>query len=206
MLPIWMTIALPLATLYAGFLIWYGGNGKPMTADEISAGLWDLQASDMSEHATAAVEDVRQLLASDDGKEFVMQNLVRYRPKALYPPGYHYSDDPREADKRYGRSIIWPLLRNGNLLLFIARRSGNFLIPAGADDWHYVAMVRYRSRRDFLKFAFEANRADTFVHKWAAIEKTHVFPVKPVISLICVRLTVGLFLLALGLTLHTAFA
>lgn len=206
MLPTWMTIALPLTTLYAGFLIWYGGNGKPMTADEINAGLRDLQATDTSDHATAAVEDVRQLLASDDGKEFVMQNLVRYRPKALYPAGYHYSDDPREADRRYGRSIIWPLLRNGNLLLFIARRSGNFFVPAGADDWHYVAMVRYRSRRDFLKFAFEANRADTFVHKWAAIEKTHVFPVKPVVSLISVRLTAGLFLLALGLTLHSAFA
>jgi len=206
MLSTWMTIAFPLATLYAGFMIWYGGNGKPMTADEINAGLRDLQATDTSEHATAAVEDVRQLLASDDGKEFVMQNLVRYRPKALYPAGYHYSDDPREADKRYGRSIIWPLLRNGNLLLFIARRSGNFFVPAGADDWHYVAMVRYRSRRDFLKFAFEANRADTFVHKWAAIEKTHVFPVKPVVSLISVRLTAGLFLLALGLTLHSAFA
>jgi len=206
MLPTWMTIALPLATLYAGFLIWYGGNGKPMTADEISAGLRDLQATDTSEHATAAVEDVRQLLASDDGKEFVMQNLVRYRTKALYPAGYHYSNDPREADKRYGRSIIWPLLRNGNLLLFIARRSGNFFVPAGADDWHYVAMVRYRSRRDFLRFAFEANRADTFVHKWAAIEKTHVFPVKPVVSLISVRLTAGLFLLALGLTLNSAFA
>ena len=204
MLPIWMIIALPLAALYAAFLIWYGGNGKPMTTNEISAGLRELQATDTSEHGTAAVEDVRQLLASDDGKEFVMQNLVRYRPKALYPQGYHYSDDPREADKRYGKSIIWPLLRNGNLLLFIARRSGNFFVPEGADDWHYVAMVRYRSRRDFLKFAFEANRADKFVHKWAAIEKTHVFPVKPIVSLFSVRLTTGLFLLSLGLILHSA--
>ena len=204
MTPIWIIIALSLATLYAAFLIWYGGNGKPMTTDEISAGLRELQATDTGEHATAAVEDVRQLLASDDGKEFVMQNLVRYRPKALYPPGYHYSDDPREADKRYGKSIIWPLLRNGNLLLFIARRSGNFFVPEGADDWHYVAMVRYRSRRDFLKFAFEANRADKFVHKWAAIEKTHVFPVKPIVSLFSVRLTAGLLLFSLGLILHSA--
>ena len=51
-------------------------------------------------------------------------------------------------------------------------------------------MVRYRSRRDFLKFAFDANRADKFVHKWAAIETTHVFPVKPVFSFIAVRWTV----------------
>lgn len=199
-----MIIALPLAALYIAFLIWYGGNGGPMTADEVSTGLRELQATDTSEDATAAVENVRQLLASDDGKEFVMQNLVRYRPKALYPAGYHYSDDPREADKRYGRSIIWPLLRNGNLLLFVARRSGNFFVPDGADDWHYVAMVRYRSRRDFLKFAFEANQGDKFVHKWAAIEKTHVFPVKPIVSLISVRLTIGLLLLSLELILNSA--
>jgi hypothetical protein len=63
--------------------------------------------------------------------------------------------------------------------------------------------VRYRSRRDFLRFAFEANQSDKFIHKWAAIEKTHVFPVKPILSLISVRLTVGLFLLSLGFILHS---
>jgi hypothetical protein len=198
MLPTLITITLPLVALYIVFLIWYGGNGKPMAADEIDSGLRELLATDNSEHGKAAVEDVRQLLASDDGKEFIMQNLVRYRPKALYPPGYQYSDDPREADKRYGKSIVWPLLRNGNLLLFIARRSGNFFVPEGADDWHYVAMVRYRSRRDFLRFAFDANRADKFVHKWAAIEKTHVFPVKPIVSLFAVRTLIGLLLFSLG--------
>jgi hypothetical protein len=198
-----MTIALPLAALYIAFLVWYGGNGRPMTADEIDAGLRELLATDTSEHAKGAVDDLRQLLANDDGKEFVMQNLVRYRPKALYPPGHHYSDDPREADQRYGKSIVWPLLRNGSLLLFIARRSGNFFVPEGADDWHYVAMVRYRSRRDFLRFAFEANQSDKFIHKWAAIEKTHVFPVKPILSLISVRMTLGLLLLSLGLILNS---
>ena len=203
MLPTLITITLPLVALYIVFLIWYGGNGKPMAADEIDSGLRELLATDNSEHGKAAVEDVRQLLASDDGKEFIMQNLVRYRPKALYPPGHHYSDDPREADQRYGKSIVWPLLRNGSLLLFIARRSGNFFVPEGADDWHYVAMVRYRSRRDFLRFAFEANQSDKFIHKWAAIEKTHVFPVKPILSLISVRMTLGLLLLSLGLILNS---
>ena len=86
------------------------------------------------------MEQVRELLANDDGKEFVMQNLVRYRPKALYPPGYTYGDDPREADKRYGKAIMGDLLRNGNLLVFVARKAGNFITPEGADNWHYVAM------------------------------------------------------------------
>jgi hypothetical protein len=197
----WVSILLPLLVIYVVFVIWYGGNGKPMTQDDKDAALQKLRATDTSEHGQTAVNEVRELLANDDGKEFIMQNLVRYRPRAVYPPGFHFSDDPREADKRYGRSIMWPLLSNGNLLLFIARRTGNFIAPEGADAWHYVAMVRYRSRRDFVQFAIEANSADKFVHKWAAIEKTHVFPVKPVLSLYVLRTLVALVLLAIGLVL-----
>jgi hypothetical protein len=62
-------------------------------------------------------------------------------------------------------------------------------------------MVRYRSRRDFVRFATRANQADKFMHKWAAIEKTHVFPVKPLISLLAVRTLVALTLFSLGVLL-----
>lgn len=189
----------PLVLLYLAFWLWYGGNGRPMSTEEIEEALNKLRSTDPAHNNSAEVDDIRQLLASDDGKEFVMQNLVRYRAKALYPEGSTYSDDPREADKRYGKSIIGDLLRYGNLLIFIARKSGDFVKPEGADAWHYVAMVRYRSRRDFVRFAIRANQADKFMHKWAAIEKTHVFPVKPLINLFAVRTLVALFLFSLGL-------
>lgn len=170
-----------------------------MTPGEIEAGLRELEASGgPGEHNAQVLSEVRELMASDDGKAFIMQNLVRYRPRALYPPGSPYGDDPREADKRYGKSIMGDLLRHGNLLFFVARRSGNFIVPEGADAWHYVAMVRYRSRRDFLKFARDSNKGDKFMHKWAAIEKTHVFPVKPLISLFAVRTLVALLLFSVG--------
>ena len=188
----------PLVLLYLVFWLWYGGNGRPMSTEEIEDALNKLRSTDTAHNNSAEVDDIRQLLASDDGKEFVMQNLVRYRAKALYPEGSTFSDDPREADKRYGKSIIGDLLRYGNLLIFIARKSGDFVKSEGADAWHYVAMVRYRSRRDFVRFAIRANQADKFMHKWAAIEKTHVFPVKPLISLFAVRTLVALFLFSLG--------
>jgi hypothetical protein len=194
-------IFVPLALLYLVFWLWYGGNGRPMSSQEIEEALHKLRSTDSSRDNSEEIEDLRQLLMSDDGKEFVMQNLVRYRAKALYPEGYHFSDDPREADKRYGKSIMGDLLRYGNLLIFIARKSGDFVKPEGADAWHYVAMVRYRSRRDFVRFATRANQADKFMHKWAAIEKTHVFPVKPLISLFTVRTLVALTLFSLGVLL-----
>jgi hypothetical protein len=43
-------------------------------------------------------------------------------------------------------------------------------------------MVRYRSRRDFLNFAIDIESQGISVHKWAAIEQTQVFPVRPLIS------------------------
>jgi hypothetical protein len=196
-----LAIALPLVLLYVAFWLWYGGNGQRMSPEEIEEALNQLRSSDLGHDNAAEVEEVRQLLASDDGKEFVMQNLVRYRAKALYPEGTNYSDDPREADKRYGKSIIGDLLRYGNVVIFIARKSGDFVRPEGADAWHYVAMVRYRSRRDFVRFAIRANQADKFMHKWAAIEKTHVFPVKPLISLFAVRTLVALSLFTIGVIL-----
>lgn len=191
----------PLLLLYVAFWLWYGGNGQRMSPQEIEEALHKLRSTDPRHNNSAEVEDVQQLLASDDGKEFVMQNLVRYRAKALYPEGSQYSDDPREADKRYGKSIMGDLLRYGSLVIFIARKSGDFVKPEGADAWHYVAMVRYRSRRDFVRFAISANQADKFIHKWAAIEKTHVFPVKPVISLFAVRTLLALALFGLGMIL-----
>ena len=109
--------------------------------------------------------------------------------------------DPRKADQRYGRAIVWPLLRYGNHPVFIARRNGRFIDPEGADQWHYVAMVRYRSKRDFLRFALKIERADIAVHKWAAIEKTHVFPVQALVSLVFVRATVASALVVLGIGL-----
>ena len=199
-------IPIALSALFALFWWWYGGTGAPMPAQERDALLAELEATDTSDHQQAALTEVRELMASDDGKEFVMQNLVRYRPKALYPEGHLFGDDPRAADKRYARAIWWPLLRQGNLILLVARRTGNFVVPEGADAWHYVALVRYRSRRDFLKFAIAANKADSFIHKWAAIEKTHIFPVRPIVSLFAVRTIVGLLLLALGLTLQRLIA
>ena len=182
-----LSIAIPMTALYLLFLAWYGGNGKPLSAQEIERFM-----AEIAERNTAQdmVNEIQTLIAKDDGKEFVMVNLARDRPKAMYPPGYDYDDNARAADIRYGKAIVWPLLRQASMPVFIARRTGSFIEPEGADAWHYVAMVRYRSRRDFLKFALAIDRDDIVVHKWAALEKTHVFPVKPLVSLIYVRFLV----------------
>jgi hypothetical protein len=196
-------LAITLLALYGVFLAWYGGKGKPLSATELDA---CQQALHQHTKDQAAIAEVMQLLTRDDGREFVMQNLARYRPKALYPPafapGIDLGDSARAADQRYAKALLWPLLRQGSLPIFIARRSGSFIEPEGADAWHYVAMVRYRSRRDFFKFAIAIQRDDIVVHKWAALEKTHVFPVAPLVSLVFVRGAVAVLLALVGLAIY----
>jgi hypothetical protein len=192
----WVLVLLPVA-LYGVFLWWYGGRGTPLEAGEIDAGLRTL-AETAGSGQQELLDQVRELLNHDDGREFVMVNLVRYRAKALYPPGLPFGDDARAADRRYGRAIMPILLRYGSVPVFIARRAGRFIEPPLADTWHYVAMVRYRSRRDFLRFAIAIERRNITMHKWAALEKTHVFPLRPLASLILVRTAVAVLLSLAG--------
>jgi hypothetical protein len=186
-----LIVILPLAALYVAFLLWYGGRGKPMSRDEVERLLAPLRERAHDERGRSHLADVERLVARDDGREFVMHNVIRYRKKALYPPGHDYGESAPAADRRYGKAIVPYLLRYGSLPVFIARRSGDFVEPAGVDRWDVVAMVRYRSLRDFLRFANAITEDRITVHKWAAIENTQIFPVQPLVSLIFVRGAVG---------------
>ena len=200
----WLAWLLP----FAAFVLWYGGRGQPLSAAEVEAFVTELKTRARGPLDAALIEEVRTLAAGDDGREFVMQNLARYREQAAYPEDMRqFGSDARAADHRYGKAIIPHLLRYGNVPVFIAKRTGSFVEPAqGADAWHYVAMVRYRSRRDFLRFACAIGRNDIAVHKWAALESTHIFPVQPVLSLLMVRGTVAVLPLLLALALRAAWA
>ncbi len=194
-----LIIALPLLALYIAFLLWYGGRGKPLSEAELLQFERELGALGSDAQGHSASELVRLLAARDDGREFIMHNLVRYRAKALYPSGHSYGDSARAADKRYGRAALWPMLRHGSVPVFLAKCSGRFIDGDDAPPWDYVAMVRYRSRRDFLRFAVAIESRDIAIHKWAAIEQTYITPLKPLASLFFVRSAVGVVFALIGL-------
>jgi hypothetical protein len=77
---IWGTTAL----LYLGFRAWYDDWRGPLSETEIA------QFVDRFENTVAAevndVEDLRRFLEDDDGREFVMLNLVRLHPKPVSHP------------------------------------------------------------------------------------------------------------------------
>ena len=191
-LPVVVLVAYSLG--YLVFLLWYGGRGRPMTAVEADS-LLERVRLNAPEADSSVVPDLLELLREvtrdDDGREFVMVNLIKYRRKAVYPPGFSYGDDPRAADARYNRAVVPLLLKRACLPVFLGRSAGRFLAPDGADEWDCVVLVRCRSRRDFLGMCAELARIRADIHKWASIEKTHVFPVRAGFSLVLIRVTTG---------------
>jgi hypothetical protein len=182
---------------YLLFLFWYGGRGSPMPAAEVETLLERVRRS--AEAAAAPfgpdlLPSLREITRGDDGREFVMVNLIRYRTKAVYPPGWDFGDDPHAADARYNRAVVPRLLKRACIPVFLGRSAGRFLAPNGSEPWDCVALVRYRSRRDFLGLCADLAQDRADVHKWAAVEATQVFPVDARLSLIMIRVVTGLTL------------
>ncbi|RPH59255.1 MAG: hypothetical protein EHM81_08570 [Chloroflexi bacterium] len=197
-------IAIPIL-LYLIFLFWYGGRGKPLTQVEVESLLAEMKrrAGKKSQPAESPLLDqFRELTKNDDGREYYMVNLLKFRQKALYPAGSPFDDDPLAANARYSRAILPLLLKHGAHPVFLGQVQGRFLHPVGADDWDLVGIIRYRSRRDMLKMAVEVAGLGVDIHKWAALEKTQVFPVRPYIHIAFVRAAVGVFLLVAAVLLQ----
>ena len=197
-----------LAVIYVAFVAWYGGRGTPLTPAETAALFARIDEGAKNEPLRDGHlrEELQRLAATDDGNEFFMLNLIRYKPKAQYPAGYSYSDDALEADARYSRAIAPYLLRHGGVPVFIGEPEGRFLDAEGDPVWQRIAIVRYRSRRDLLEMVADLAGQDVAVHKWASIEKTQVFPVRAGFSLIFVRGLVAAVLVLMGLVLHLWFS
>lgn len=192
-----------LALLYLAFWMWYGGRGKPLSQAETRTLLAEMRrrAGKQPEDDAPLLEHFRDLAKSDDGHEFYMVNLLKFRQKAAYPPGSVFGDDPFAANQRYNKAIVPLLLKYGGHPVFLGQVQGRFIHPDDVDEWDQVGIVRYRSRRDMFRMAMEMIDTGADIHKWASLEKTQVFPVAPLLHLAFVRGIVAAILLLAGLIL-----
>jgi hypothetical protein len=97
---------------------------------------------------------LRAWLEGDDGKPFYMLNLMRYYPELRrLPRGPDFNGTPQESNARYEAAARSMLLRLGGYPLFAGTAQGKNLLehdPA-LDDWSRLLLVRYPSRRAFMR-------------------------------------------------------
>ncbi len=165
------TLILLIALLtYALFYCWYVGFRSRVTPAEIERTMAILDAGLVDETRKS---HLRHFLANDDGKDFVMVNLLELaKPR-------------KESSKNlnaYQKIFLGQLLRKAGHPILIARAaSGNIENVACQefDNWTAAGMVRYRSRRDLMEILPATIGSEHHELKLSALDKTYAFPASP---------------------------
>lgn len=163
-----------LLAVFGAFLFWHTPRQPALTPESWRAHLTDAGiAHDELPPAFAAFFD------SDDGRPFYMINIQDFRTQAVYPDGqYPEIEDASEAARLYGQGVVPQLLLRGSYPMFMAAPMQTLLktMPADTARFEDIAIVRYRSRRDFLDMMASEPFQSVLIHKWASLEGTIVLP------------------------------
>ena len=182
--------------IWLGFLAFYDGRRRPLSEPEIEAFLATLGPR-MADTGNDAAR-LRAFLEADDGREFVMVNLVRTRPGAVTDPASGETLDGREWLRRYSNPFLRTLMRRGGHPLFVGRKVGGYIDAWNTPEdpgWSLVGTMRYRSRRDLVAMAGDPAFRAAHPAKSLGIETTFSFPMQREIAFYASpRVTIGLAL------------
>jgi len=170
--------SLPIA-LYALFWLWHTPLSGPMTQSEIDEAVAALEQGSADPEA---VTRIRNFFESDDGKPFIMVNIIDLAddPAELPATG---PDASAEALMAHYMEYMWPaLFRRASHPVFAGQAVAgtmDLVGVEGASQWDSAALMRYRSRRDMWEISSHPSFRDRHDYKVAGLEKTIAFPVSP---------------------------
>ncbi len=199
----WWVWLLALA-LYGAFRLWYDNWRGPLSKAEIDAYMAEAARTRLNQHSDPAV--VRAFLEADDGKEFVMSNLLRLHPEAVPHPVSGEPTPGLALFQSYARLFVKLLLRHGGHPVMAMRKVGGYVDAwntAPDPGWHVVGAMRYRSRRDMMALVVNPALRDVHGLKTAGTAVTFSFPAQVIVSVAPgPRVAVALVLALLAALVH----
>ena len=174
--PLWSWSWITGAALYALFLSHYQNWRGPLTQTEIDRFLQSTQ------HETS-LEDFRAFLEADDGREFFMQNLIKFADSKVAHPETGEPTAPHKLVESYSKPFIKRLILRGGHPMLLLQRNGCDLDSWGPTsetgvNWRISNVMRYRSRRDLVELASNSDFDDIHRFKRKAIVETISYPSK----------------------------
>ena len=182
------------AIFYAAFWLRYTPLSGPITQDELNEMLASMEERGM---ALQTRELMRRFFESDDGRPFIMVNIIDLADDPVELPETGPDADATDLMAHY-MEYMWPaLIRRASHPVFGGSSVGNSMDLVGiegAERWDSAALMRYRSRRDLWEISSNPAFRDRHDYKVAALEKTIAFPVSPQLLLGDPRLLLFLLL------------
>ena len=196
-----MTLTIWICALiaYLAFRFWYDGVRKPLSPQEIDEfmAVMERRVNEGLEQQDIAV--LRRFLEEDDGKEFLMVNLLQFNPSPLPHPDSGADTDAPSLLQEYFKPLMKMFLKRAGHPVLTSRVVGGYIESwntAADPGWHAAGIVRYRSRRDAMLASLASAEFDA-IHKYkiAALNQTFAMPTQRLIGFYASpRVTVGLAL------------
>jgi hypothetical protein len=197
---IWLTAA----AVYLAFRVWYDNWRGSLRREEIDTHLARAEGSGLTD--SSDLDSLRRFMEEDDGREFIMLNLVRLNPEPAPHPETGEPTSSRKLVDGYLGTFLPQLLRRAGHPLLQARKVGGYIDSWNVEPdpgWTFMGYMPYRSRRDLLELVTAPGFSAAHPFKLAAIPKTFSFPTQPVLSTYAgPRVWVGLVLTLLAAIAH----
>ena len=191
---------------YVGFRLWYDNWSGPLKPAEIDAFL--KQMAGRFEGTGNSPKVLRAFLEADDGREFVMLNLVKAQMEQVEDPKTGHMVQGFDLLKRYSKRFMPVLFRNGGHPAMVGRKVGGYIDAWNTEadpDWTIFGLMRYRSRRDMIKLVTDPAFMEGHPDKLLGTLATFSFPTQRVLSLyLSPRITVALMLALIAALGHVA--
>ena len=177
-------IWLVATVIYIGFRAWYDGWRRPLGPEEIAQHLERLdEAGTLVE---AEREGIRRFMETDDGREFVMLNLVRLNPEPVPHPETGVPTSAGRILRGYLDTFLPQLLRRAGHPLLQSSKVGAYIDSWNVEPdpgWSFMGYMRYRSRRDLIELVTAPEFFAAHSFKQAAMTHTFSFPTQTMVSL-----------------------
>jgi len=199
----WWAWPLALAA-YVLFRAWYDNLRGPLSPEEIEKFMNITADLPGPHHTDRAV--LREFLEADDGKEFVMCNLVKLFPHQVAHPFTGALTPAQDLLQEYVKQFVGVLLSGGGHPVVASRKVAGYIDAWNAPPdpgWSIAGMMRYRSRRDMMILATNEKFLKAHPFKHAAVQQTFSFPTQVVAEMVLrPRSAVGLVLSLVAALVH----
>jgi hypothetical protein len=168
-----LILAAVFVILYVAFWAWHSQGAGKLTAAEIDQYLAIIEKLPLPEKGVQAfTARLRPWAEADDGKPVYMFNLIHFFPRVQpFPGAPEFKGTPEEANAHYERSLIWLWLSHASYPTFIGTPQAKNLIDTQPERiWGNMTVVRYPSRRTFLKLISHPSYAPLAPYKLIVME------------------------------------
>ena len=168
-----LILAAAVIILYVAFWAWHSQGAGKLTQAEIDRYLEMIEKLPLPEKGIQAfIDRLRSWAEADDGKPVYMFNLMHFFSRVrTFPGAPEFKGTPEEANAHYERSLIWLWLSHASYPTFIGvPQAQNLLNIQPERTWSNMTVVRYPSRRTFLKLISHPAYAPLAPYKLIAVE------------------------------------